>query len=172
VKLIIAAVAIFVTSSCTPQPTPAASRSPAPTTDAPEAVVVEPPAEPAPAVGPEPVATTAAQPSADGSSGHSCLMRRVCGCSLGCATIGVAPNDLRVGLRSVITWGAGMGETGVVVKVVASDSSDVFALSNVGPDEPSMCSTSARTGSLLGFACDKNHMGPVHPDACENACRD
>lgn len=169
------ALALVVLAACAPQP--AATHAPGP-----EHTVVAPPSvEPSPAsptpasaTSSPPVASATADDGVDAAAGasHSCLMRRICECNLGCAAIAVRPKDLAVGLRSVITWGSGMGESGVVVKTAAADGSEVFILSNVGPGDPSICSISGGRGNLLGFGCERRNTGPVDPHACDDACRD
>ncbi len=94
-------------------------------------------------------------------------MVNVCSCNLGCASVPLAPAQVRVGARTHVTKGALAGSEVKVVEMVDATGARVLALTDLDHDHA--CSLDvARAG--LGYGCEATKAGPIPAKACAKGC--
>ena len=117
------------------------------------------PQPPAPA---EP-ATTAA------TSEVTCLMRRVCGCNLGCAGIRASRDALEAGMPVHIAVGVDQGQDAYIEAAPAQGGGTTLVIGRDPPDMAYPCAL-PNPSPWLAYPCSTEGSGPVPQDACAAGC--
>jgi len=91
----------------------------------------------------------------------------VCGCNLGCASIGVPNSQVHVGAHGKMLSGPEAGEMGIVIDAPKKGGGTVRVLTDRESNAPCRAE---RASPLIGFACAAKDSGDVDPDVCRGGC--